>query len=202
MATANSIAGVLNGAGQIECTINGLGERAGNTSLEEVVMILKQHHKLGYYTNIKTQKLNPISALVSETMRMPVQPNKAIVGSNAFSHSSGIHQEVSWKMPLLESSTLKTPVWWFKMCWQPERVCLGSRFPKLGYHLTHWYDVYMLNFKVADIKKEVADEDLQILAKNMLWFTWSPNNVKTTTIDNSIGKNLFENIWTNTLSNY
>ncbi|HLF47613.1 MAG TPA: 2-isopropylmalate synthase, partial [Chitinophagaceae bacterium] len=93
LATANSISGVLNGARQIECTINGLGERAGNTSLEEVVMILKQHHTLGYYTNIKTKQLNPVSRLVSETMRMPVQPNKAIVGSNAFAHSSGIHQD-------------------------------------------------------------------------------------------------------------
>src|SRR5215213_9410969 len=93
LATANSIAGVINGARQIECTINGLGERAGNTSLEEVVMILKQHHKLGYYTNIKTQQLNRLSRLVSDTMRMPVQPNKAIVGSNAFAHSSGIHQD-------------------------------------------------------------------------------------------------------------
>ncbi len=93
MATANSIAGVISGARQIECTINGLGERAGNTSLEEVVMVLKQHKDLGLYTNIQTQLLNPISRLVSETMRVPVQPNKAIVGANAFSHSSGIHQD-------------------------------------------------------------------------------------------------------------
>ena len=93
LATANSIAGVIAGARQIECTINGLGERAGNTSLEEVVMVMKQHKDLGFYTNIKTEKLNPMSRLVSDTMRMPVQPNKAIVGSNAFSHSIGIHQD-------------------------------------------------------------------------------------------------------------
>jgi 2-isopropylmalate synthase len=93
MATANSISGVINGARQIECTINGIGERAGNTSLEEVVMVLKQHKDLGLYTRIKTPMLNPISRLVSETMRVPVQPNKAIVGANAFSHSSGIHQD-------------------------------------------------------------------------------------------------------------
>ena len=94
LATANSIAGVIAGARQIECTINGLGERAGNTSLEEVVMIIKQHKpSLDLYTDIKTQKLNPMSQLVSDIMRMPVQPNKAIVGSNAFSHSSGIHQD-------------------------------------------------------------------------------------------------------------
>ncbi|MES2882188.1 MAG: 2-isopropylmalate synthase, partial [Bacteroidota bacterium] len=89
LATANSIAGVINGARQIECTINGLGERAGNTSLEEVVMIMKQHKHLGLYTGINAQQLNPLSQLVADTMRMPVQPNKAIVGSNAFAHSSG-----------------------------------------------------------------------------------------------------------------
>ena len=93
LATANSIAGVQNGARQVECTINGIGERAGNTSLEEVVMILKQHRWLDYKTNIRTQNLHPISELVSATMRMPVQSNKAIVGSNAFAHSSGIHQD-------------------------------------------------------------------------------------------------------------
>src|SRR3954468_4921196 len=93
LATANSIAGVISGARQIECTINGLGERAGNTSLEEVVMILKQHKDLGLYTDINAKHLNPLSRMVSETMRMPVQPNKAIVGANAFSHSSGIHQD-------------------------------------------------------------------------------------------------------------
>ncbi len=93
LATANSIAGAIAGARQIECTINGLGERAGNTSLEEVVMVIKQHKHLGLHTSIKSEKLNPMSRLVSDTMRMPVQPNKAIVGSNAFSHSSGIHQD-------------------------------------------------------------------------------------------------------------
>src|SRR4051794_13090398 len=93
LATANSIAGVMSGARQIECTINGLGERAGNTSLEEVVMVIKQHATLGFYTDIKATQLNPMSRLVSDIMRMPVQPNKAIVGANAFSHSSGIHQD-------------------------------------------------------------------------------------------------------------
>jgi 2-isopropylmalate synthase len=93
LATANSIEGIIHGARQIECTMNGLGERAGNTSLEEVVMIIQQHKHLGFHTNIKTTQLNPMSRLVSDTMRMPVQPNKAIVGANAFSHSSGIHQD-------------------------------------------------------------------------------------------------------------
>ena len=93
LATANSIAGVINGARQIECTINGIGERAGNTSLEEVVMILKQHPYLNLDTSINTQLLYNTSQLVSESMGMPVQPNKAIVGANAFAHSSGIHQD-------------------------------------------------------------------------------------------------------------
>ena len=93
LATANSIAGVQNGASQIECTINGIGERAGNTSLEEVVMILRQHPNLNLDTRIQAKMLNGISKLVSESMAMPVQPNKAIVGANAFAHSSGIHQD-------------------------------------------------------------------------------------------------------------
>ena len=93
MATANTMAGVLNGARQVEVTINGIGERAGNTSLEEVAMILKCHKSLNIETQINTQKIYPVSRLVSSLMNMPVQPNKAIVGRNAFAHSSGIHQD-------------------------------------------------------------------------------------------------------------
>jgi len=93
LATANSISGVINGARQIECTINGIGERAGNTALEEVVMILRQHPYLDLDTNINSKLLYDTSRLVSESMGMIVQPNKAIVGSNAFAHSSGIHQD-------------------------------------------------------------------------------------------------------------
>ncbi|MEP1034715.1 2-isopropylmalate synthase [Ekhidna sp.] len=93
LATANSIAGVLAGARQVECTINGIGERAGNTSLEEVVMIINQHEHIPVSHNIDTKKIIPISTTVSEMMNMPVQPNKAIVGANAFAHSSGIHQD-------------------------------------------------------------------------------------------------------------
>ena len=93
LATANSIEGVINGARQIECTINGIGERAGNTSLEEVVMILKQHEELNLDTNINTKLLLETSRMVSDLMGMVVQPNKAIVGANAFAHSSGIHQD-------------------------------------------------------------------------------------------------------------
>ena len=93
MATANTIAGVLNGARQVEVTINGIGERAGNTALEEIAMIIKSHHEIDIQTNINTQKIYPTSRMVSSLMNMPVQPNKAIVGRNAFAHSSGIHQD-------------------------------------------------------------------------------------------------------------
>ncbi len=171
LATANSIAGVIAGAGQIECTINGLGERAGNTSLEEVVMVIKQHHSLGFYTNIKAQQLNPMSRLVSDTMRMPVQPNKAIVGSNAFAHSSGIHQDGFLKDSLTyeiinpeevgagESKIVLTA--------RSGRSALAHRFRKLGHEFTrNDVDVLYQQFlQVADKKKEVNDDDLNELAK-------------------------------------
>ena len=171
LATANTIAGVMNGARQIECTINGLGERAGNTSLEEVVMIIKQHKDLGFFTNIQTKQLNPISRLVAETMRVPVQLNKAIVGANAFSHSSGIHQDGFLK----DATTYETI--------NPEdvgadgskivltarsgRSALAYRFQKLGFSFTrNDIDVLYQNFlQLADKKKEVEEEDLQKLAK-------------------------------------
>jgi 2-isopropylmalate synthase len=171
LATANSIAGIINGAGQIECTINGLGERAGNTSLEEVVMVIKQHHSLGFYTNVKSQQLYPMSRLVSDTMRMPVQPNKAIVGSNAFAHSSGIHQDGFLKDSLTyeiinpeevgagESKIVLTA--------RSGRSALAHRFRKLGHEFTrNEVDVLYERFlQVADKMKEVNDEDLNILAK-------------------------------------
>lgn len=171
LATANSIAGVIAGARQIECTINGIGERAGNTSLEEVVMVLKQHKSLGLYTNIKTEMLNPMSRRVSDTMRMTVQPNKAIVGSNAFSHSSGIHQDGFLKEALTyeiinpvdvgadESKIVLTA--------RSGRSALAFRFHKLGYQFTRdEVDVLYQQFlKVADSKKEVVEEDLHQMAK-------------------------------------
>ncbi len=171
LATANSISGVLNGARQIECTINGLGERAGNTSLEEVVMILKQHHSLGYYTGVKSQLLNPISQLVSDTMRMPVQPNKAIVGSNAFSHSSGIHQDGFLKDALtyeiINPEEVGAGGSRIVLTARSGRSALAHRFHKLGYQYTrNDIDVLYNEFlKVADLKKEVADEDLLQMAK-------------------------------------
>ncbi len=170
LATANSIAGIMGGARQIECTINGLGERAGNTSLEEVVMVIKQHKHLGFYTDVKSEMLNPMSRLVSDIMRMPVQPNKAIVGSNAFSHSSGIHQDGFLKDSLTyeiinpeevgagESKIVLTA--------RSGRSALAHRFQKLGYQYNrNDVDVLYVTFlKVADQKKEVKDEDLVQMA--------------------------------------
>lgn len=171
LATANSIAGVMNGARQIECTINGLGERAGNTSLEEVVMVLKQHKHLGLYTDIKTQKLNPMSRLVADTMRTPVQVNKAIVGANAFSHSSGIHQDGFLKDSLtyeiINPEEVGAEGSKIVLTARSGRSALAHRFHKLGYQFTrNDIDILYQRFlQVADTKKEVNEEDLHQLAK-------------------------------------
>ncbi|WP_205512186.1 2-isopropylmalate synthase [Longitalea arenae] len=170
LATANSIAGAMNGARQIECTINGLGERAGNTSLEEVVMVIQQHHTLGFYTDIKTQQLNPLSRLVSDTMRMPVQPNKAIVGANAFSHSSGIHQDGFLKdaqtYEIINPEQVGADGSKIVLTARSGRSALAHRFQKLGFQFNrNDIDVLYEQFlKVADRKKEVEDEDLKVLA--------------------------------------
>lgn len=166
MATANSIAGAVNGARQIECTINGIGERAGNTALEEVVMIFKQHPYLNLYTDIDSKQLNEMSRLVSESMGMMVQPNKAIVGANAFAHSSGIHQDGVIKnratyeimdpldVGVTESSIVLTA--------RSGRAALAYRAKKVGYELSKvQLDVVYVEFlKFADIKKEVLDDDI------------------------------------------
>ena len=171
LATANSIAGVLNGARQIECTINGLGERAGNTSLEEVVMILKQHKDLGFYTNVDAKQLNPMSRLFSETMRMPVQPNKAIVGANAFSHSSGIHQDGFLKNALtyeiINPEEVGAEGSRIVLTARSGRSALAYRLQGLGYQFNrNDIDVLYQQFlKVADSKKEVQEEDLVQLAQ-------------------------------------
>ncbi|MBL7724090.1 MAG: 2-isopropylmalate synthase [Chitinophagaceae bacterium] len=171
LATANSIAGVIAGARQIECTINGLGERAGNTSLEEVVMIMKQHKHLELYTNIKAEKLNPVSRLVSETMRMPVQPNKAIVGSNAFSHSSGIHQDGFLKdaqtYEIIAPEEVGADSSKIVLTARSGRSALAFRFQKLGFQFDrNDVDVLYNEFlRVADSKKEVEDADLSTMAK-------------------------------------
>jgi 2-isopropylmalate synthase len=170
LATANSIAGVINGARQIECTINGLGERAGNTSLEEVVMILKQHKHLGFYTSINAQQLNPMSRLVSDTMRMPVQPNKAIVGANAFSHSSGIHQDGFLKDALtyeiINPEEVGAEGSKIVLTARSGRSALAHRFQKIGYQFNrNDVDVLYPQFlQVADRKKEVEEADLHQLA--------------------------------------
>lgn len=173
LATANSIAGAINGARQIECTINGLGERAGNTSLEEVVMILNQHKQLGLYTDIKTKQLNPLSRLVSDTMRMPVQPNKAIVGSNAFSHSSGIHQDGFLKnaqtYEIINPEEVGAEQSKIILTARSGRSALAYRFQKLGFQYNrNDIDVLYETFlKIADLKKEVTEEDLmQLTAKH------------------------------------
>jgi 2-isopropylmalate synthase len=170
LATANSISGVINGARQIECTINGLGERAGNTSLEEVVMVLKQHKHLGLYTGIKTQLLNPLSRQVSETMRVPVQPNKAIVGANAFSHSSGIHQDGFLKdsqtYEIINPEEVGAEESKIVLTARSGRSALAYRFQKLGHQFNrNDIDVLYEEFlKIADLKKEVKEEDLSQLA--------------------------------------
>ncbi len=166
LATANSIAGVINGARQIECTINGIGERAGNTSLEEVVMILRQHPYLNLDTGINSKLLWDTSRMVSQKMGMPVQPNKAIVGANAFAHSSGIHQDGVIKqretyeiidpkdVGVNESSIVLTA--------RSGRAALAYRAKKVGYELTKLQlDAVYENFlKFADRKKEILDEDI------------------------------------------
>ena len=170
LATANSIAGVIAGARQIECTINGLGERAGNTSLEEVVMVIKQHKSLGLYTHVNSKQLNPISKLVSDTMRMPVQPNKAIVGSNAFAHSSGIHQDGFLKSAITYESINPDEVGAdtskIVLTARSGRSALAFRFQKLGYTFNrNDVDVLYEEFlSVADSKKEVNDDDLNAMA--------------------------------------
>ncbi len=171
LATANSIEGVINGARQIECTINGLGERAGNTSLEEVVMVLKQHKDLGFYTNVNTKELNPMSRRVSDVMRMPVQPNKAIVGANAFSHSSGIHQDGFLKSAItyeiIDPVEVGADISKIVLTARSGRSALAFRLKKLGYDFNR-NDVdalYEKFLQVADNKKEVGDDDLHQMAK-------------------------------------
>ncbi|MFT4684280.1 MAG: 2-isopropylmalate synthase [Flavobacteriales bacterium] len=177
MATANSIAGVMNGARQIECTINGIGERAGNTALEEVVMVLKQHPYLNLETDINTKLLYDTSIMVRESMGMPVQPNKAIVGANAFAHSSGIHQDGVIKnretyeimnpadVGVSESSIVLTA--------RSGRAALAYRAKNIGYELTKIqldkaYDLF-LNY--ADKMKEVKDEEIHFIMKDVNKFS-------------------------------
>lgn len=172
MATANSISGVLNGARQVEVTLNGIGERAGNTSLEEVVMTFKSRKQLGIVTNINSTKIMKTSRLVSRLMRMPVQPNKAIVGRNAFAHSSGIHQDGVLKhrenyeiidpkdVGIDESSIILTA--------RSGRAALSHHLERIGYkfdqdELDRVYEKFL---DLADKKKDLTDDDLHFIAGN------------------------------------
>ncbi len=166
LATANSIEGVINGARQIECTINGIGERAGNTALEEVVMILKQHPYLNLDTNIETSMLYGISQLVSDSMGIYTQPNKAIVGANAFAHSSGIHQDGMIKnrgtYEIINPKDVGVDHAEIVLTARSGRAALAYRAKKVGYELTKLQlDVIYANFLiVADKKKEIIDSDI------------------------------------------
>ena len=166
LATANSIIGVQNGARQIECTINGIGERAGNTSLEEVVMILRQHPNLKLDTRIKSEMLNDISKLVSESMGMPVQPNKAIVGANAFAHSSGIHQDGVIKKretyEIIDPKDVGVTKSSIVLTARSGRAALAYRAKNIGFELDKLQldKIYKQFLVIADQKKEINDEDL------------------------------------------
>ncbi len=173
LATANSIAGAIAGARQIECTINGIGERAGNTSLEEVVMTIRKHPELGLYTNVDPKQLLPMSRLVSETMRMVVQPNKAVVGDNAFSHSSGIHQDGFLKeattYEIIAPEEVGADTSKIVLTARSGRSALAYRFKNLGYNFDRNQvdELYERFLTLADSKKEVEDADLKLLAEQV-----------------------------------
>jgi 2-isopropylmalate synthase len=169
LATANSIAGLQNGARQIEGTINGIGERAGNTSIEEVVMILKTHQVLGLHTDINAKNFYELSHMVSTQMRMPVQPNKAIVGSNAFAHSSGIHQDGFLKMrenyEIIRPEDVGFPSATIVLTARSGRHALKFHLERLGYNLSkeELADAYHRFLVLADGKLDIQDEDLILL---------------------------------------
>jgi 2-isopropylmalate synthase len=166
LATANSIEGVINGARQIECTINGIGERAGNTALEEVVMVLKQHPYLNLDTNINTSMLYGMSQLVSDSMGIYTQPNKAIVGANAFAHSSGIHQDGVIKnretYEIIDPKDVGVTESAIVLTARSGRAALAYRAKNVGYELTKLQldDVYANFLSFADQQKEINDNDI------------------------------------------
>ena len=169
LATANSIAGLQNGARQIEGTINGIGERAGNTSIEEVVMILKTHQTLGLHTNINTKNFYELSRMVSSQMRMPVQPNKAIVGSNAFAHSSGIHQDGFLKnrenYEIIRPEDVGSPDASIVLTARSGRHALKFHLERLGFNLNkeELGEAYHRFLTVADSKLDINDDDLLLM---------------------------------------
>ncbi len=171
LATANSISGVSSGARQIECTINGVGERAGNTSLEEVVMILRQHPSLKLQTSIKSKYLYSTSLLVSDLMGIIVQPNKAVIGSNAFAHSSGIHQDGVIKnretYEIIDPKDVGVDKSSIILTARSGRAALAYRAKNIGFELSKiQLDIIYKEFlKLADVKKEIYDDDIQKIVK-------------------------------------
>ena len=173
LATANAISGARNGARQIECTINGIGERAGNTALEEVVMIMRQHPGLDLYTDINTKLLNSISHLVSDRMGMFVQANKAIVGANAFAHSSGIQQDGVIKnretYEIIDPLEVGVDHSAIVLTARSGRAALAYRAKNLGFEfdklmLDTMYEQFLI---MADSKKEIDDNDIEVLVKQV-----------------------------------
>ncbi len=171
LATANTLSGVMNGARQVEVTINGIGERAGNTSLEEVVMALKVRKELGFYTNVDSTRLYPVSNLVSQMMHMPVQANKAIVGRNAFAHSSGIHQDGFLKhsenYEIMNPQDVGIDKSMIVLTARSGRHALKHRLELLGYRYEKpdLDSLYVRFLDMADIRKEVNDKDLMELVR-------------------------------------
>lgn len=169
LATANAIAALANGARQVECTINGIGERAGNTSLEEVAMILKCHPSLNLHTNINTKELYPISQLIQRLMKMPVQANKAIVGKNAFAHSSGIHQDGFLKnretYEIINPEDVGADFSSIILTARSGRAALNHRLEVLGYKIDkeQLNNVYKNFLDMADQRKQIEDADLKEL---------------------------------------
>jgi 2-isopropylmalate synthase len=173
LATANSLSGLIGGARQVECTINGIGERAGNTSLEEVVMILKTHRELGLHHQIKTDHLTPLSNLVSRMMRMPVQANKAIVGKNAFAHSSGIHQDGVLKnrenYEIIDPAHVGAGASSIVLTARSGRAALNYRLTLLGYQLekTELDQAYEQFLLLADQYKNINEQHLETLMRQV-----------------------------------
>lgn len=174
LATANSLAGIINGARQVECTINGIGERAGNTALEEVTMILKTHHDLNLHTNINSKHFRQISDMVSSMMRMPVQPNKAIVGQNAFAHSSGIHQDGFLKhrenYEIIKPEDVGVGSADIVLTARSGRHALKHHLERLGYQMdkANLDEVYHRFLALADEKGRLDDNDVNFLMSNVV----------------------------------
>ncbi|TAD97207.1 MAG: 2-isopropylmalate synthase [Bacteroidetes bacterium] len=173
LATANALSGLQNGARQVECTINGIGERAGNTSLEEVVMAIKTHQELGLETAIKTQRISTMSKMVSSMMNMPIQANKAIVGANAFSHSSGIHQDGVLKKrenyEIIDPVDVGIPNNKIVLTARSGRAALKHTFATLGFDLSNdeleiAYQQFLI---IADGNKNITDQVLIDLITNL-----------------------------------